>query len=199
MDDFDDARVFLGDRPAIVAPMTLRLQFREAGWKARRHGFGDEGAPLHLRHGAGWPARGRGVKRHPRTRVDRSSIADGKAIGLRHSAKTKAPRITALPIADRSTNIDSRLHCQLIGCDGRSGDHACRRAFGTARAHQQPLAPRRWLVHQSLGDVVLCTSPIAGAGSTHRSASTSTDRVARGCRRRVCCIAHRSIASIASM
>ena len=38
---------------AIVAPMTLRLQFREAGWKARRHGFGDKGAPLHLRHGAG--------------------------------------------------------------------------------------------------------------------------------------------------
>ena len=68
MDDFDDARVFLGDRPAIIAPMTpysaesvspidapmtLRFQFREAGWKARRHGFGDKGAPLHLRHGAG--------------------------------------------------------------------------------------------------------------------------------------------------
>ena len=52
MHDFDDARVFLDDRPAIVAPMTLRLQFREAGWKARRHGLGDEGAPLHLRHGA---------------------------------------------------------------------------------------------------------------------------------------------------
>ena len=31
--DFHDARVFLDDRPAFVSPATLRLQFREAGWK----------------------------------------------------------------------------------------------------------------------------------------------------------------------
>ena len=40
--DFHDARVFLDDRPAFVSPATLRLQFREAGWKARRHGFGNK-------------------------------------------------------------------------------------------------------------------------------------------------------------
>jgi hypothetical protein len=33
--------------------MTLRLQFHEAGRKARRHGFSDKGAPLQLRHGSG--------------------------------------------------------------------------------------------------------------------------------------------------
>ena len=54
MDDFDDARAFLGNDTPIVAPATLRLQFREAAGKARRHGFGHEGTPLRLRHGAGW-------------------------------------------------------------------------------------------------------------------------------------------------
>ena len=41
MDDLDDARAFLDGCTATIAPVTLRLQFREAGWKARRHRFGD--------------------------------------------------------------------------------------------------------------------------------------------------------------
>ena len=42
MDDFNYAGVFLDDCTATVAPMTLPLQFREAGRKAQHHGFGNE-------------------------------------------------------------------------------------------------------------------------------------------------------------
>ena len=88
MDDFDDARAFLGNYTSTVAPVTLRLQFRETAWKARGHGFGNEGTPLHLRHGAG-----RRCLSHiqPRNSAVRTGI-DPVVVRERYGERTDAQR-----------------------------------------------------------------------------------------------------------